>query len=221
MEKVLGDIRSRAVPYAQRNTINDMAFDAMRGGRGNVRSDFINRNTWTVRTISANKARRTGDYAEVGSSEGYMRKQENGGRGEKYIATGNTSGETARTVPRKRPIKRSLWINKLQVAKARYESISSHGMNMRQLNIAALKAAKKNGERYVIMDKGRGRGFGLYQVLGTKKKPKSRILYKILKAQSRIKSSPWLKPASEKASKMGATYYFAQMRKELARIKPL
>lgn len=223
LEKVLGDIRSRAVPFAQRNTINDMAFDAMRGARNNVRSDFINRNTWTARTISTNKARRPGDYAEVGSSESYMKKQELGGTGEKYEPTGNATGESPRVSPRRRVVRRSNWINTLQVHRSKFSIFKGKRgkiSNRRESNIAALKDAKESGMRHVILDRGYGR-VGIYRVMGTRKKPKSKLLYRIRRHANKIKKDPWLEPASSVASKMGPTYYFAQMRKELARIKPL
>lgn len=223
MEKVLGDIRSRAVPFAQRNTINDMAFDAMRGARDNIRNDFINRNTWTARTISTSKARRPGDYAEVGSPEDYMRKQELGGTGQKYEATGNVTGESPRVSPRRRSIRSSQWINKLVVHRSRYSIFKGRKgkiSNRRESNIAALKNAKESGMRHVMLDRGFGR-IGIYRVMGTMKRPKSRILYRVRRGAAKIRPQPWLEPASSSASKMGPTYYFAQMRKELAKIKPL
>ena len=212
LERILADMRAKAVPFAQRNTINDMAFDASRQAKAGIKSQFVNRSTWTQRSIRVERARTTSDYAEVGSTEAYMLKQERGGTGEKYNPTGNTTGESPRVRVRRKAVRPSMWINKLNATRGR-----GRFQTRAQANVAALKEAKASGQRFVVMDRGGGRR-GLYRVLGTKKKPKSRLLYRLRNTPNVIKPKPWLAPATQQAQGKGPSYYFANMRKEIRRL---
>lgn len=223
LQWALNTLKTTSVKFAQRNTINDMAFDAMRGAKDNIRNDFINRNTWTERSVKVNRARRTGDYAEVGSTEEYMRKQEMGGDGEKYNATGNASGEGARTVPRKKAVRPRLWINKLHTTRLSHNRLGvvkggrRRIVNRKQANIIAVKQAKDAGARYVVQDRGFGK-VGLYRVFGTKRKPRTELLYRLRRDRNRIKTHMWLQPAAEQSMGRGKKFYFSRMEDEMARL---
>lgn len=213
LEKILGQVRDKSVPYAQRNALNDTAFEARKQSVAGVRSDFVNRNTWTARSIRVDRARTPRDSAVLGSTEEYMAKQEFGGKGKAYVPSPNASGESSHARVRRRPVRQTNWINRIKVAKQRYGGEA----NQAQANIVALSEAKSHGIRHVIMHKGRGR-LGLYQVMGTKRKPRSRLLYSLRSGAVTIKPKPWLIPtALQVQQKTAPTFYFARLRQELAR----
>jgi len=217
LEKILGQVRDRSVPFAQRNALNDTAFEARKQSVAGVRSDFVNRNTWTERSIRVERARTHRDSAVLGSTEGYMAKQEFGGKGKAYVPTPAAAGESNTARVRRRPVRQTNWINRIKVAKRRYQGLKGRGMTQAQANIIALSDAKARGIKHVIMHKGRGR-LGLYQVMGTKRKPRSRLLYSLRPGAVTIKPKPWLIPvALQVQQKLGPNFYFSRLRQELRR----
>jgi len=217
LEKLLGQVRDKSIPYAQRNAINDTAFEARKQSVSGVRSEFVNRNTWTAKSIRVDRARTPRDSAVLGSTEDYMAKQEFGGKGKAYVPAPAAAGESNSARVRRRPVRQANWINRIQVAKRRYQDLKGRGMTQAQANIIALSEAKAKGLKHVIMHKGRGR-LGLYQVMGTKRKPRSRLLYSLRSGAVTIKPKPWLIPtALHVQEKMAPTFYFARLRQELRR----
>lgn len=212
LERILAGIRQRSVGFAIKNTLNDLAFSARRNIIAKIDHDFVNRNTWTKRSIKVERARYTGEFSEVGSTEKYMAKQEFGGTGEKYVANPNASGENSRARVRRKPIRQSNWINKLTTAR-----VKRTDGNLREKNISSLKQAKEQGQKYVILDRGGGRR-GLYRVLGTKKAPRSKLLYTLRNAPVKIKKHATIGPVAEETQrKEVGTMYFLRLRQELAR----
>lgn len=212
LERILAGIRQRSVGFAIKNTLNDLAFLARRNLVDKIDHDFTNRNTWTKRSIRVERARYTGDFSEVGSTEDYMSKQEFGGRGEKYIATGNASGEGGRVKVRQRAVRASNWINKLSARK--FPEVSGSRQRKR---VAALHMAKRENQKYVVLENDQG-DRGLYRVLGTKKRPKSKLLYMLRKSPVQIKKHQWLQPTTERVQReQVGTLYFLRLRQELAR----
>lgn len=215
LEKILGQVRDRAVPYAQRNAINDTAFEARKQSVSGVKSEFVNRNTWTAKSIRVDRARTPRDSAVLGSTEEYMAKQEFGGKGKAYVPSPNASGESSHARVRRRPVRQTNWINRIQVAKRRYAP--ENGRTQAQANIIALKEAKDRGDKHIVMHKGRGR-LGIYKVMGTKRKPRSKLLYSLRDAPVAIKRKPWLIPTAVRVQReLGASFYFARLRQELSR----
>ena len=213
LEKILGQVRDKSVPFAQRNALNDTAFEGRKQSVAGVRSDFVNRNTWTERSIRVERARTPRDSAVLGSTEGYMAKQEFGGKGKAYVPAPAAAGESNTSRVRRRPVRQTNWINRIKVAKKRYGGAASQA----QANVIALSEAKARGFKHVIMHKGRGR-LGLYQVMGTKRKPRSRLLYSLRSGAVTIKPKPWLIPvALQVQQKSAPSFYFARLRQELSR----
>lgn len=212
LERILAGIRQRSVGFAIRNTLNDLAFVARRNLVEKIDHDFVNRNTWTKRSIRVERARYTGDHSEVGSTEEYMAKQEFGGRGEKYIATGNASGEGGRVRVRERAVRAANRINKLQSAK-----LPPIPGTKRRQGYVHLLMAHRRGMKYVVLENEQGQR-GLYRVLGTKQKPKSKLLYMLRKSPVEIKRHQWLQPTTERVQReQVGTLYFVRLRQELAR----
>lgn len=212
LEKVLAQVRDRAVPYAQRNAINDTAFEARKQVIGGLADGFTIRNTWTARSVRVERATSATPSAVLGSTEEYMAKQEVGGKGKAYVPNPSASGESSRSRVRRRPIRQANWINQLTPARAPAVSGSQQ-----EKNVVALKTAKAKGAKHVVMNKGRGPG--IYRVLGTKRKPSARLLYSLRSAPVTIKPRPWLVPTAQRVQEQqGPSLYFAQLRQELRRV---
>lgn len=212
LERILENVRDRAIGFAVKNTLNDLAFEARRNLVQKIDKDFVNRNTWTKRSIRVTRANYVGAGAEVGSIEKYMAKQEFGGKGEKYIATGNASGEGGRVKVRQRAVRQANWINKLQSAKL--PPISG---TPRRQGYVHLLMAHRRGLKYVVLENEEGQK-GLYRVLGTKKKPRSKLLYMLERNRVPIKKHEWLKPTTQQTQKdKASTFYFIRLRQELNR----
>lgn len=212
LERILAGIRTRSVDFALKNTMNDLAFAARRNVIEKIDHDFVNRNTWTKRSIRVERARYVGQGAELGSTEDYMAKQEMGGRGEKYIATGNASGEGGRVRVRQRAVRANNWINKLGVRT--FPEVSGSRQRKRT---ATLHMARRENQKYVVLENDEGQR-GLYRVLGTKKRPKTKLIYMLRKSPVQIKKHKWLQPTSERTQReQVASLYFARLRQELAR----
>lgn len=215
-ERMLGDMRDTSVKFAQRNTLNDIAFDARKNAVENIKKDFVNRNTFTQRQLRVERARYTGDSAELGHLQEYMEKQENSGKGAKYIPSPASAGQSNKARKRTKSIRKANYMNAI----GRAYKVKKIAGSLKEQNISYLKQAKEAGAKTVILNKGNGRGIGLYRVMGSKRKPKSRLLYTLLKANVPIKKHPWMQPAADKTMNQKAkNLYFNRLRQELKRLE--
>lgn len=212
-EGYLKTFNRRAIPFANRNALNDTAFDARREAIAGINKKFTTRNKWTVKSIRVNKAVGTNVRtmrAETGSTLGYMADQEFGGtkkpkKGKSVaIQTGYSSGEGNAARPRKRLPRKANKMANIALKRGR------KGKNSRQRNAIAVRSAAKSGRKYVYLSGLRGKKkSGIFRVLGGKKKPSvSRSMVADLSQGSvKIKRKPWLAPAAMKAgSKMQKNY---------------
>jgi hypothetical protein len=213
LEASLGDLNTKGIPFAQRNTVNDMAFATLRLSRGHIRSEFVNRNQWTARSVGVDRAKSTRDSAEVGSTEAYMADQEFGRTKTEHtqMATPAASGESNRAAVRRRPVRRR---NRMAAI-----SLGPKGKRMgsrAQQNIVAVKEAKASGRKFVYLDRGRVKG--IYQVFGTKKNPRTRMIQNMSRRVAIVPRNPWLAPSSAKAMALGPALYEAQLLRQLDRL---
>ena len=83
LEKDLKTFKRSALPFATRETLNQTAYHGRLIGRRVVQEKFTERNKWTRNSIRFKKTTGTLDIdqqeSEVGSTEAYMRTQEEGG----------------------------------------------------------------------------------------------------------------------------------------------
>ncbi len=197
----------KQIQFAERNTINALAFETNRNARQNVRDDFINRNQFTQRSILVERARRTTDPAVVGSTQSYMLKQEFGGQTkDPTIPTAYSAGQTTtRTkLPRKPNRMRNITLGR-----------KPRAMNKRQKNLVAVKQAKANGDKFVYIDTGR-RKF-IARVVGTKRAPKVKMVQDMSRTTAPIPRRPWLEPATDKAVRKREAIWRDAMRYQLSR----
>jgi hypothetical protein len=109
LERILRAVRTKAIPYANRNALNDMAFAARKQWRTEMERSFILRNRWTVGSIRVVKARGTDVstmHSVIGSVSSYLGRQEFGGIShEQAIPTAPAAGQAKGLVPRTRAVR--------------------------------------------------------------------------------------------------------------------
>lgn len=200
-------LTSRQLAFAQRDTINALAFETRRNALDNVQASFTLRNKFTERSILVEKARYTTDSATVGSTQKYMLDQEFGGQTkDPTIPTAYSAGQTnTRTrMPRK--------ANRMK--NIRLPAGRTQAQSKRQRNLLAVKAAKANGDKFVYIDTG-SRKF-IARVVGTKRLPKIKMVQDMSRTSTPIPRTPWLNPATDKALRKREAMYRAAMRYQLS-----
>lgn len=212
LERMLARVARRGAGYAARGAVNGLAFKTQQVARQTIQQDFTNRNRWTQGSVRVTTARRPNDPAIVGSTEEYMADQEFGAvGGPRNVPTPAASGESPRAKVRTKVVRRTNRMNAIKLGRKVRGS-----MSRAQANIAALKGAKASGQRFVYMDRGKVKG--IYRVMGTKRKPKARMVQNLTRSVRRVRQHRWLLPSSTTAQQQhAAPMYFNELRKQLRR----
>lgn len=217
LQKDLEKFAHKAMPFAVKNGLNDIAFAARKEWAENqLPKAFTLRNTWTARGLRVDKA--TGRsiatmQSAVGSIRDYMLEREEGStqtkRGKHGVAIPMTgaSGQPKRA-KRTKPVRPANYLQALQVAR------TTTGTRKRRNVVGMMQAIKSGGVAYLEMrkaTKGGGQGGlrkGLFRVSGGKRKPKLRLLYDLTKSVVRTKPIPTLE---ETLKAMAPRYVRIQM----------
>jgi hypothetical protein len=214
LEELLGEMNRKAIPFAQQAAINDMAFATMRQARATIRSEFVNRNKWSVGSVRVDRARSARDSAEVGSTERYMADQEFGRTKTEHtqMATPAASGESNRAKVRRKPVRRANRMAAITLGK-RAKGVGSRA----QRNIVALKEAKAEGRKFVYLDRGKVKG--IYKVMGTKRRPRARMVQDMSRRVAVVPRHPWLAPSTQAVTARAPEIYHAQLVRQLVRMR--
>ncbi|ANO58045.1 hypothetical protein [Shewanella phage SFCi1] len=214
LEENLRDLNAKGIHFAERNTINDMAFGTMHEARKTITEQFVNRNKWTMRSVQVDKARKLSDSAEVGSTEDYMADQEFGRikHENMHIPTPSASGESPRASVRRRPVRRPNRMSAITLKRAKYS-----GMTRQQQNIATVKEAKAEGRKFVFLQRGKERG--IYKVFGTKRKPKTTKIQDLSRRVAEVPRNPWLAPSSATVMRTAPQLYATRLQQQLDRLR--
>ena len=207
-------IKDTAIPYAENTAINRIAIDARQEAVVNVRDKMVQRNKWTENSIRMERSKRPGGVARTGSTNEYMRTQEEGATksGESTIATSYSSGEGQQAYPRKR-LPRGL--NKMRNKTLRKGTRKA--TTKRQRNAEAVRTAIGTKQRFVYMETRRGPG--IFRVTGTKRTPRIQMVYDMSRRNVVIPRNPWLEPAAVTAMSRGGEHFEHALRLQLKREK--
>lgn len=178
-ENDLKQFAEKAYPFATRDTLNKAAFDAQRRGRDNISTGMIVRNRYTLQSIQVERAQTlklSSQTAIVGSVASYLATQEFGGavRGHgknQPIATSYSAGQGDDTRPRTR-LPRA---NNLMKAIALQRTRSRKPRSRAGMVALAIHQAKAEGRQFVYLNLGRRQG--IFRVLGTRAKPRIRMVW--------------------------------------------
>jgi hypothetical protein len=196
LHRDLQTFAKRAFPYAVRNALTGCAFEARKVWQMEIRAAFTNRNAFTERSIRVEKATGVdvrGMKAVVGSVAPYMGDQEHGavirgGGKHKAIpapgAAGLKGGKRTKLV---RPQFRMGAIN------VNHPSLAKYGR--RRQNAVVLAIAIRKGERFALLNRATGRGRGLFEVKGLKRKAKTKLLWNVSKGSVRVQPEPTMRRA--------------------------
>ena len=224
-ERVLLDA-PKALQFAQKNTINDLAFNTRKLGQENARSQMTLRNKWTEGSIQVDRAKRLGEPAVVGSTRDYMAKQEFGGsrtaQGGKGvpIPTSYATGEGLTSNPRTRTARPR---NRLDTLQLNGQGI--RGKNRKQTTLLRVREAVKSRRREVYLDLGRRQG--IFRVIGGStrtgrgwpKGAKLRMIYDLTRNTTPVPRNPWLEPATDTAVLDSWQIYGRRAQEQLRRLR--
>lgn len=194
VEDMLHDLKvwnSRAIPYAARNALNTMAFEARGQWQGELKRSFTLRNQFTVSSIRVDKAtgldtRRM--VAVVGTLADYLEKQEKGGTvrgktGKKAIPGPVAAGQAPGT-HRTRVVRAGNRMSRLQIRRIRHT-------NKRQFNAIAIALAKRTGSKAAVLHRPRG-GKGVFAIRGSARNPTTALLFDVSRGSVTIRPTPTL-----------------------------
>lgn len=218
LELVLGDISKNSLRFAQSKTMNSIAFAAQQVSKQAIKNEFINRNTWTQRTIVVEKGNKSNITARMGSTQDYMETQESGGfekSSRKFgvvVPQPLASGETSS--PRKKTVRPRNKLNKIKIAKGG----KSNGWG----NVYAQARA---GAKVVFLENDNRRNkrtdsSGFFTVKRGKKFKgrqsfKFEKLYDLSNKQIKINSKPWLEPSVDRVTPWLPSTYEEILKKEI------
>lgn len=183
---------SKAVPYAARNALNTIAFEARGEWQRQIKGSFTLRNRFTERSILVTKAQgrdvsRMASF--VGSVAPYMGDQESGAtvRGKSGLK-GIPAPAAAGQQPggkRTRLVRAANRLGAINVAHPRLTG------SRQQRNAIALAVARRKGQKVALLERPKG-GKGLFRLMGGKRRIRTRLLWDFSKRSVRVKSEPTL-----------------------------
>lgn len=185
----------KAIPYAVRDALNTTAFEARKVWSAQIKKTFQTRNTYTAgRALEVVKAQGTNlstMQATLGSTAAYMAEREKGGTsrgksGKRGIPGPSAAGQKAGGT-RTRPVRMSNRLRAITAAKA------TRGGSREQRNAIALAIARKTGKKHVVLERPKG-GKGIFFLQGSKKKPRTRLVWDVSRSSFHVKPHPTLGP---------------------------
>ena len=218
LERELGSFARKAVPFAQMQALNDMAFKARSEAKDDIGRNMTLRNTFTTRRLGVVKANRAHLVSRMGHAEDYMREQEEGGmhhaRG-KYgtaIPTTVASGEGMNAGKRRRVVRGP---NRMRRIKLTQRS-RNKGRNRRQRNAIAINEARKGkNKRFAFLEL--GKSTGIYSVRGSRRKPKLRMVHSMGRKSVKIPKNPWMTRTVAKVEPLGPRLYLKRLEQQVER----
>ncbi len=186
----LAKMRTKAVPYALRNALNQAAFETRTIWQREIKATFVTRNAYTERSVRVEQASITNLVAKVGSVADYMDTQEEGGtvKGKsghiKAIPTAKAAGQSGGT--RTALVRSRFYLGAIQVAHPALRG------GRRQQNAIAIAVARKQGKKVALLTRPSG-AKGLFLLgAGTKRKLNTRLLWDVSRGSVRVHAQPTL-----------------------------
>ena len=204
---------------AATNTVNTQAFLTRRGAQENIRSGFINRNTWTARSVQVTQMPH-GRYslsaiqASVGITEGasYMERQEFGG--EHTPARGGTLSiptNVARGGNKEKAVQKKFKLSELNRLKVRGEGRQLK--NSSHKSRAVFRAAVAFREKLLVQYGGNLHFVEDFNTEGGRVSFRLRQVYSFDKPSTKTTARPWMRPAYEKVAEDGEKIFISNMKK--------
>ena len=229
----LTDFERKAVPYATRQVLNDLAFDSRRKAQTRIANQFVNRNRFTQQSVRVERAQglnvRTME-SRVGSVADYADEMEQGGTKRAKGKSGTPiptayasgqSGQPATRLPRR--------ANKLSAIHLKGGKIKA--ANEKQKLLIMVNLAVETGERFIFTKI--GKRVGIYRVVGGvtgqrktckgvrgsgwPKGARLRMVWDLSHKSVPIPRNPWLLPAVNDAAPLAVEGYRRALTEQVAR----
>jgi len=230
LESFIKKVRIKSLPYAVRQTLNDLAWETRRVSQGNISSQMILRNQWTTKSIRVKPARSLvlrNMQSEIGSTEDYMRKQEHGDTERPTPASRGLALPTSAAAgqygakPRTVLVRRSNRIENIKLTRRR-----PRGASAKQRLIIAVAVAVRDKHRYLFLDRADyGVRRGIYRVVGGRYKGRHwprgarlNMIADLSHSSARVPSRPWLGPAIKQSGTRIPDYYHKALMYQLRRL---
>ena len=214
LERRLERLNSRGLPYATRQTMNDLAFESRAVARAELPTRMVLRNKHAINSIQVTKATSLNisqQAAHVGSIADYMATQETGGIKTKQggaavaIPTTTAAGQGRNAKPRTRLPRAALKMGAIHLKRI---AASRNAKNRKQRNAIAMATSDK----YVFLDLGRRKG-----IFRKDKGGGVTMLHDLTRASVQIPKNEWLKPATEAAERKLPGFYKRALEFQLRR----
>jgi hypothetical protein len=198
-EKDLAKVRKSAFPYATKNTLNTLAFEARREYQIEAGQKMKLRSKFTVNSVRVEKAeglKVATQKAVMGSVADYMGDQESG-------AVHSKKGARGEPIPAAAPGKRK---NRGRVARARQlGSINIlprvKGSRARQVGAAFSMASKRGGKAFAFIKLRPGRQ-GIYEINPGRKRLGLKKVWDLSKGSVRIPRNPMMQSAVQRTNRL-------------------
>ena len=213
LERKLRDINERAIPFATRATINEMAFGSQALARTEIQAKMTLRNKYTVSSVRVDQARGlniASQVAKMGSIADYMDEQEFGGsKGRKSgravgiptsFAAGQRGARPRTRLPRKA----------FQMAQIMLRRGGKRGANAKQQN--AINIATSLGG-FTYLDLGKRKG-----IFKIDKKGRPTMVHDLSRASVRIPATKWMKPSVDAIINRRGEFYAKALNFQLSRL---
>lgn len=227
MAKDLKLFTEQGYPYAVRQSLTSMAFNARTGWQDNISKDLTTRNKYTRRSVRVDMARSLmvdSMRSEVGSVADYMETVEEGGvetgkrGGNVSIPTSASAGQRGRRPPTRMPRKKHRMANiKLQGDRSKYKSTKQ------EIYVKVLMAAR-SGHSHVFLETGVTRA--IYYITGVGKTGRGEIkgvrmtmVQDLSRRSVRISPHPTMLPAVRETVRVAPLLFRSSLRKQLKRNK--
>lgn len=214
LERRLRALNERGLPFATRETLNKMAFEAQTLGRKNIAEKMILRNKYTTQSVRVEMARGSNINAQqskMGSIADYMDEQELGGIKQRKsgravgIPTSFAAGQGRGTKPRTRLPRNSFKMGMIMLRRGQ-----KRGANRRQQN--AINIATSLGG-FTYLDLGRRKG-----IFKIDKKGNPTMLHDLTRSSVRIPMLRWMYPAVSKVTDRRGEFYRRALEFQLSRL---
>lgn len=223
MEKEIDFLSDRAIPIAIQQTLSNTARTAWKHGRENTDREFQNRNTWTKRSQTYQRAEGLDVkrmVAVAGSHAGYLAQQEEGfsrtsRKSGVWVPTAEAAGQSG--MKRTKPIRAKYRRSRIKLKRGKMVAPTSKA----QANLFKIvNAVRGNGYFWGKL----GSTIGMWQVDGNTNSGRIiltgvRLLYSANRRTVRTKPHKWHEPAVERANdRLGDEYYNA-LKRQLMRVR--
>lgn len=216
LAKRLHTAAPKALQYTARDALNAAAFEARKAWRSEMESTFTLRNRWTVGSIRVEKVRglnlRT-MQSRVGSGLAYLKTQEEGGeirgRGQQGYRY-----PTKRAKPPGRVVRQRFRMARLQLTSP---DLSGLGSTRQKIAVAARKI-RASGVRFAFLDVS-PTSKGIYQLMGSRHRPKMRLVWDMTRGSVHIPRHGTLEPAVARTRRRMPRFARAALLRQLKRVR--